>query len=41
MLIRLETDIWRFAKRQMRWFKRDIRIKWFGPKEVGKIEKKY
>ncbi|MEK7589729.1 MAG: tRNA (adenosine(37)-N6)-dimethylallyltransferase MiaA [Patescibacteria group bacterium] len=40
MLIRLETDIWRFAKRQMRWFKRDIRIKWFGPKEVGKIEKK-
>lgn len=39
MLSKLETEIWRFAKRQMRWFKRDGRIKWFKPSEIGKIKK--
>ena len=38
MLDELETKIWHFAKRQMRWFKRDARIKWFNPNEVKKIE---
>lgn len=27
----LATEIWRYAKRQMTWFKRDPRIKWFQP----------
>lgn len=39
MLEGLETEIWHFAKRQMRWFKRDGRIKWFKPSEVKNIEK--
>lgn len=39
MLSKLETEIWRLAKRQMRWFKRDKRIKWFKPTEMRKIEK--
>lgn len=26
---KLETEIWRYAKRQMTWFKRDKRIRWF------------
>ena len=38
MLDELETEIWHFAKRQMRWFKRDARIKWFNPNQVKKIE---
>ena len=29
MLKKLETEIWRYAKRQMTWFKRDRHIKWF------------
>lgn len=29
MLQKLETEIWRYAKRQMTWFKRDERIRWF------------
>ena len=39
MLEKLETEIWHFAKRQMRWFKRGNRIKWFKPSEIGKIER--
>lgn len=39
MLSKLEIEIKRFAKRQMRWFKRDKRIKWFKPSEMKKIEK--
>lgn len=38
MLKKLETEIWRYAKRQMTWFKRDKEIKWFYPSETGKIE---
>ena len=36
---KLQTEIWRYAKRQMTWFKRDKRIKWFSPKETAKIDK--
>ena len=39
MLEKIETESWQFAKRQMRWFKRDPRIKWFSPSEVGKVER--
>jgi len=38
MLNKLETEIWHFAKRQIRWFKKDARIKWFNPNEIKKIE---
>lgn len=37
MLKKLETEIWRFAKRQRTWFKRDKQIKWFKPTEIKKI----
>ncbi|MDP6387720.1 MAG: tRNA (adenosine(37)-N6)-dimethylallyltransferase MiaA [Candidatus Pacebacteria bacterium] len=40
MLSKIETGSQRFAKRQMRWFKRDPRINWFSPNESRKIEKK-
>lgn len=36
---KLETEIWRYAKRQMTWFKRDQGILWFKPEEKYKIEK--
>lgn len=39
VLTKLETEIWRYAKRQNTWFKRDEKIKWFGPKEFKKVEK--
>lgn len=39
MLEKLEVEIWRYAKRQMTWFKRDKTIKWFHPKEIKNIEK--
>ncbi len=39
MISKLQTEIWRYAKRQMTWFKRDKRIKWFNPSEQSKIEK--
>ncbi len=31
MIEKLSTEIWRYAKRQITWFKRDKRIKWFNP----------
>lgn len=31
MLLELEQDIRRYAKRQMTWFKRDKKIRWFSP----------
>src|SRR3989338_884404 len=34
---KLQTEIWRYAKRQMTWFKRDNRIKWFTPSDSEKI----
>lgn len=39
MLSKLETEIWRYSKRQGTWFKRDKNIKWFKPSEFKKIEK--
>lgn len=36
---KLATEIRRYAKRQMTWFKRDKRIKWFQLNETRKIEK--
>jgi tRNA dimethylallyltransferase len=35
---KLETEIWRYAKRQMTWFRRDKEIKWFTPNQMKKIE---
>ena len=40
MVAQLETEINRFSKRQMTWFKRDARIVWFHPKDWPKIKKK-
>ena len=34
----IETSEWRYAKRQLRWFKRDSRIQWFIPNHQEKIE---
>jgi len=38
----LEKEIWRYAKRQMTWFKRDKNIQWFIPplsrEDIGKIQ---
>lgn len=33
----LSMKIWRYAKRQRTWFKRDKRIKWFKPNEIPSI----
>ena len=42
MIAKLETEIWRFAKRQMTWFKKDKRIHWVkNHKEAEKIVKKF
>ncbi len=35
---KLEKEIWHYAKRQITWFKRDKKIKWFKPIEIQKIE---
>ena len=39
MIQKLGTEIWHYTKRQMTWFKRDPRIKWFSPKDFKAIEK--
>lgn len=39
MIEKLESEIWHYAKRQMTWFKRDKRIKWFKITDAKKIEK--
>ncbi len=43
MVSQLETDIWRYAKRQMTWFKRDQRIQWHAPQfsAIQKTVKKF
>jgi tRNA dimethylallyltransferase len=38
MIEKLHTEICRYAKRQMAWFKRNKKIFWFAPEEVKKIE---
>ena len=37
MLERLTIEIGQYARRQMQWFKRDARIKWFKPTETKEI----
>ncbi len=39
MIQTLEKEILKYAKRQMTWFKRDARIKWFALDEKSKITK--
>lgn len=39
MVEKLETEINQFAKRQMTWFKKDKRIRWFEPADQEKIKK--
>ena len=39
MIRLLNTEIWHYAKRQMTWFKRDQRIKWFDVDETLNVEK--
>ena len=36
---KLTTEIWRYAKRQRRWFKRDTEILWYKPKDIRRIKK--
>lgn len=36
---KLETEIWHYAKRQITWFKRDKKIKWYSPANTKTIEK--
>jgi len=35
----IETGNWHYARKQRMWFKRDKRINWFKPNEIGKIKK--
>jgi tRNA dimethylallyltransferase len=37
MVTKLETEIWHYAKRQITWFKRDKRIKWFSPANLTEM----
>ncbi|MDO8564943.1 MAG: tRNA (adenosine(37)-N6)-dimethylallyltransferase MiaA [bacterium] len=37
MVAKLQTEIWHYAKRQMTWFRRNKKIKWFTPKELLEI----
>ncbi|MDO8620650.1 MAG: tRNA (adenosine(37)-N6)-dimethylallyltransferase MiaA [bacterium] len=39
MLKELQSEIVRYAKRQMTWFKRDKRIAWFRPTETAKMQR--
>ena len=39
MVQKLETEIWRYTRRQLRWFKRNKNINWFNPSEKHEIEK--
>lgn len=38
MLNKLEIEIGQYARRQMQWFKRDARIKWFEPTDTPSIQ---
>ncbi len=39
LIWRIERDDWRYARKQMSWWKRDSKIKWFSLEEEKKIEK--
>lgn len=38
-VLKLNTEIWHYAKRQMTWFGRNKNIKWFAPSHMRKIMK--
>ncbi|MBI2475952.1 MAG: tRNA (adenosine(37)-N6)-dimethylallyltransferase MiaA [Candidatus Taylorbacteria bacterium] len=38
MTDKLQTEIWRYAKRQLTWFKRNRRIRWFQPNQTEEIK---
>jgi len=35
----IETGNWHYVRKQRMWFKRNKRIIWFEPREIGKIKK--
>jgi tRNA dimethylallyltransferase len=37
LILKLQNEIWHYAKRQMTWFKRDKSIRWFSTKDIRKI----
>ncbi len=39
MIDKLNTEIWHYARRQMSWWKRNKKIRWFKPSEKQKITK--
>lgn len=39
MVSKLQTEIWRYAKRQMTWFKRDKQILWFNPYQKTEMDR--
>ncbi|MEQ1561708.1 MAG: tRNA (adenosine(37)-N6)-dimethylallyltransferase MiaA [Nitrospira sp.] len=39
LIKKIEIENWRYAKRQMTWFKKDKRIKWFPLSDIKDIEK--
>lgn len=39
MIKKLNLEIWRYAKRQMTWFKRDKSIRWIAPTETKRAER--
>ena len=41
MIEKLATEIWRYAKRQMTWFKQDKKINWFRPSQSLKFILKF
>ncbi len=36
---KLRTELWRYAKRQKTWFKRNKNVQWFKPEEKAKIKR--
>jgi tRNA dimethylallyltransferase len=39
LIEKLNTEIWRYARRQMTWFKRDKNTKWYRPDQSRQIER--
>lgn len=39
MIEKLQTEIWRYVKRQMTWFRHNKRIEWFNPTDISNIQK--
>ena len=36
----MKRDTWKYAKRQMTWFKRDKEILWFDPDRLSEIRRR-